>query len=300
VPPELRGGRVDVVLAALTGVSRRGARALLGDGCVWLNGRPLRVLSRPLQTSDVLDVVTTAALPRPPARPAAGVPVLLEDRWLVVVDKPAGVASQSPRRRVPGETSALESVSLSLSGREGRRVDLLPVHRLDRPTSGVLALARHREAARRLSRAWAAGSVGKLYLAVVWGEVAKLERTITEPVGRDHLTAGRFRVREDGRPAATRIRALATVGSFSLVEAWPLTGRTHQVRVHLASTGAPVVGDSLYGGVPAVRPLLHAWRLTFPHPEDGRATTVEAPIPADLRAFLAAAGFPPALEGLRA
>jgi len=287
VYPDHAGMRLDQGAAALTALSRRRVRSLADAGRLWLNGKAIRVVSRELHTADVVDVLQgdeTLAVPRPlPPRLA----VLHEDGWLVAIDKPPGVTSQAPRQRAPGELTAQERVALQLAARDGRRAETMLVHRLDRITTGVLLFARQHEAARALSRTWAEGRAEKRYLAVVCGDPGAAVRDVDAPISPDRITPGRFCVTARGRPARTEIRRLAVSRGYALVEVRPLTGRTHQVRVHLAHAGFPVAGDSLYGGGGSVpRPFLHAAVLTIPHPRDRRRLRLEAPLPADMAGFL--------------
>jgi 23S rRNA pseudouridine1911/1915/1917 synthase len=287
VLPPLADERLDRATAALTGLPRRRVRAIADAGQLWLNARPCRVLSRPLVTGDVIDVIPGDGepLPAPPLPPP--LPLLFEDGWLVAVDKPAGITTQPARRRREGELTAQERVALQLAGRDGQRSDVLLFHRLDRITTGVLLFARQHDAARALAAAWAGGRARKRYLAVVLGDPGPGSRVVDGPIAPDSLTRGRFCVDRHGKPAATEVRRLATAHGISLVEAVPRTGRTHQVRVHLAAAGVPVAGDSLYGGGSGHRPFLHAWRLALPHPRDGRVLALEAPLPDDMCAFMA-------------
>jgi len=264
-------------------------RALLEDGSVWLNGAPCRIASRRVVLGDVIDLLAGAdVLPTPPRPPS--VPVLHDDGWLVAIDKPRGMHTQPPRVPPPGQLSAHEATVLLLSHRDGHRVELKLFHRLDRVTSGILVFARNHDAARGLARAWATGEAAKRYLAVVRG-TAPESLEIAEPILADQTSPGRFRTGRGGRPARTLARRLACGENVSLLEVRPLTGRTHQVRVHLASRGFPVVGDALYGGGSAPPgPFLHAWRLELPHPRDWQPLRLEAPVPADLKAFLAGRG----------
>jgi len=291
VDPELAGQRLDQGLAALTGISRRRVRTLVADGRLWLNGRATRVLSRQIHLADVLDVVPEDAALAPPPAALPALPILYEDGWLVAVDKAVGLTTQPPRRRAPGELTAHERVLLQLAAREGKRVEVLLFHRLDRLTTGVLVFPRQRDAARALAKIWSSGAAQKQYLALVHGGPGKGPRKISGAIASDPLVPGRFRVARDGKPATTEVRLLTRLAEFSLVEVRPLTGRTHQVRVHLAEAGFPVAGDTLYGGAGGVpRPFLHAWRLTFPHPRTGRQLCLEAPVPADMQGFLAGLG----------
>jgi 23S rRNA pseudouridine1911/1915/1917 synthase len=292
VTPELAGRRLDQGLAALAGVSRRRVRALVGEGRLWLNGRATRVLSRLLHLADVLDVVPEGVELGPPRPLPPPLSILHEDGWLLAVDKPAGVTTQPPRKRAPGELTAHETALLQLALREGRRVELRLFHRLDRLTTGVLVFARQHEAARALTRIWGSDSVRKRYVVLVRGNPGEGIRTLTGTIAPDPLVPGRFRIARGGKPARTEVRRLATSGEFSLVEARPATGRTHQVRVHLTEVGCPVAGDTLYGGGGGVpRPFLHAWRLSLPHPRTGQLLHLTAPVPADMQAFLAGLGF---------
>ena len=258
---------------------------------MWVNGASVRVLSRPLRTGDVLDVIPgaeplAAAAPLPPA-----LEIVHEDGWLVAINKPPGLASQAPRRRTAGELTAPEVLAMQLGWRDGRRAELLLFHRLDRITSGLLVLARHHDAARALSRSWAAGETEKTYLAVVHGDPGPAPLAIARAIGRDQLSPGRFRTDRAGKPARTEVLRLAAAPGLALVQARPLTGRSHQVRVHLAELGFPVAGDRLYGaGGRMIRPFLHAWRLALPHPRDGSTLRLEAPLPLDMREFLASHG----------
>ena len=274
VLPPLAHERLDRASAALTGLSRRHVRTIADAGMLWLNGKACRVLSRPLFVGDVLDIipgddVTLPAAPLPPP-----LPLLFEDGWLVAANKPAGVTTQPARRRGEGELTAQERVTLQLAARDGHRSDVLLFHRLDRITTGIVLFARQHDAARALAAAWADGRARKRYLAVVVGDPGPGTHTVDRPIAADSLVPGRFRVDRRGKPAVTDVRRLATAGGVSLVEATPRTGRTHQVRVHLAEAGIPVAGDALYGGGPGHRPFLHAWRLALPHPRDGHALSL--------------------------
>ena len=266
-------------------------RALIAEGAVFLNGRAVRVLSRPLHAADVVDVVPPAheLLAPPPLPPPLS--LLHEDGWVVVVDKPAGVPSQPPRERRPDELTVHERLALQLAHRDGHRVELLLFHRLDRLTTGIMLFARHHDAARALARAWSEGRSDKRYLTVVRGDPGEKLLTLSWAIAGDRLIPGRQRVVRVGRPARTDVRRLALAGEFALVELRPHTGRTHQVRVHLAHAGFPVAGDTLYGGGGGVpRPFLHAWRLALPHPRTGRTLRLEAPVPADMAASLSRHG----------
>jgi RluA family pseudouridine synthase len=290
VRPEHDGLRLDQFLAAATSLSRRAARRLIDDGLVARNCQPTRVLGRVLEWGDVVDVLRSPDELGAPARPdLPALPVLFADRWLVAVDKPAGMLSQ-PGRGTAGELATDQLAVLRLALEQGAKPYLRLVHRLDRTTSGVAVLAANPQAHAPLVAAWADGAVDRRYLAVVEGEPAVDEALLDRPIGRDPSHGWRFRVDESGRPARTAVRVAARLADgLALVECRLLTGRTHQVRVHLAAWGHPVLGDRLYGSRRAAlapRPLLHAAVVELPHPGDGRNLRIEAPLPDDLADFL--------------
>jgi RluA family pseudouridine synthase len=224
-----------------------------------------------------------------------------------VLDKPAGLSLATPRasgdaaaRRLVAALPAEERAAL-----EGRELHL--VHRLDEPTSGLVLVALDAEMHRDLVRALAERRVAKLYLAIVWGRPRPRRFRFEQPLGPDRADRRRMRVDPEGRPAATDGWVVAHAPHVALVALWPRTGRTHQIRVHLAAAGHPIVGDDLYGGpreravrdaalrraLEPGRALLHAFRLEVPGLEPSR---FEARPPYDLRAAAAAAGL--SLEGL--
>ena len=285
------GDRLDVAVAALAGQPRRRARAVIGEGRVWVNGAPVRVLSRRLRTGDVVDVIEGGDSLAAPIPLPAPLPLLHEDSWLIAIDKPAGLASQPRRTPAAGELAACELLALQLALREGARQPLALFHRLDRITSGVMVFPRHHQASAALAATWRAGRAEKRYLAVVRGDPGGQPVVVERAVGRDPASPGRVRTDRRGDPATTRVARLALAGGLALVEARPLTGRMHQVRVHLADLGCPVAGDTLYGGGRDVpRPYLHAWRLALPHPRDRRRLELVAPMPGDMATFLEAHG----------
>ena len=218
--------------------------------------------------------------------------ILLEDEHLVVPSKPAAMPTH------PSHDHYDDTVANALAFRYremGVPFVFRPINRLDRTTSGLLLIARSRLAASRLTDAMQAGEFQKLYLAVLDGVLPCDEGVIDAPL---HRTAESIIVREtcspdapDADPARTEYRVLARSDKHTLVEARPITGRTHQLRVHFSYVGAPIAGDTLYGTCHAdiptpARQALHAYSLTFPHPTTGLIMTVIAPLGEDLRAFL--------------
>jgi 23S rRNA pseudouridine1911/1915/1917 synthase len=281
VPAADVGARLDSFIAESGGISRGLARRVLALGGVFVEGHRCKIASRPLRGGQRVEVSFDDAEVRAPPLPLEPGRLLHADADLVAVDKPAGVPSQATRT---SDRGTLAELAAALVG-----APLMVVHRLDRGTSGVTVLARTPRAAASLSEAFRTGAAHKTYLALC-------VRPPEPPAGRIDAALGpgsrpgTHAVSPTGAPAATRYRTLGH-GRAALVEAQPETGRTHQVRVHLAHLGAPLLGDTRYGGPAEVaglaiaRPMLHALRLEIPHPTSGDTLILEAPLPEDFRAF---------------
>ena len=282
------GSRLDLFVAEAAGLSRRRARSLIGGSAVLRNGRPIRVQSKVVEFGDVIELPSQEIVGGfSPWRPPA--PTFVhDDPWLAAVDKPSGMLTQPAETGGPDDLALDEAVALTLAQREGRPPFVRTLHRLDRLTSGLVLFARAPRALRPLDRAWRKGLVRRLYLAVTDGPVKPSVSTVIAPIGRDPGHPWRFRVDAEGREAESRIRVLHSGADTSLLCCELLTGRTHQARVHLAHIGHPVLGDRLYNGARAGvdRPLLHAWGLSLPHPEDGRSLRLEAAPPEAFEPFL--------------
>jgi 23S rRNA pseudouridine1911/1915/1917 synthase len=289
--PDHEGSRIDIYLAAVTDLSRRAARRLLAGGEVWHNGRPVRVQSRTLKTGDVVDVLRPASELGIGDSPAVAHPTVLHlDSWLIAAAKPAGMLSATAEKMRPGELAFDQQLLLSRAAEEGKRPFLRMVHRLDRTTSGAILFARTREALAPLTAAWAERRVKRTYLAIVEGHPTFERTTIDQPIARDRSHAWRFSIEPGGKPATTEARLVSLLESgLSVVECRLITGRTHQVRLHLSSIGHPVVGDRLYGSTRAdevERALLHAASITLPHPRSRKNLHIVCPPPDDMSAFL--------------
>ena len=295
--------RLDLFLARhLPDDSRSSIRRWILSGNVSLEGRRPKPSSR-LRPGD--RVVLNVPSPAPTHLVPESIPVAIlhEDLDLLVVLKPAGMVVH------PGAGVRSGTLVHALLGREGglstvggqERPGI--VHRLDRDTSGLLLVAKNDAAHRALSRQFAGREVGKLYLALVWGRPDPPEGRIEAPLGRHPSVRTRMAIRPiGGREAVTDYRTLETLGSFSFLEIRILTGRTHQIRVHLRHLGHAVLGDARYGGCgfsrvrsPAVREVvesfnrlaLHASVLEFRHPVTGVAMRFHAPLPDDFERLLA-------------
>ena len=291
VPDGLDGERLDAALARMFGLSRSRAAELIGDGLVLLGGRTASKSDRVL-AGDPLQVT----LPRPaetliPPRPVKveGLVVLYEDDDIVVIDKPRGVAAHpTPGWSGPTVIGGLTAAghTLATSGAAERQGI---VHRLDANTTGVMVVAKSERAYSALKRAFRERTVDKRYHALVQGHPDPLRGTVDAPIGRHPSGDGRFAVVSDGRPSVTHYDTLEAFRAASLISVHLETGRTHQIRVHMAALRHPCVGDLLYGADPVLaarlgltRQWLHAVSLTFTHPADGREVTFTSDYPADL------------------
>jgi len=294
VPPG-EPGRVDRVVADATGLSRSHVQRLISEGRLTAGGDPLRANTIVAAGAElVLDVPPAAAADLVP-EPDIPVAVVYEDDDLLIVDKPAGLVVH------PSAGHAGGTLVNALLGRAGaaeyggiagvRRPGI--VHRLDRDTSGLLMVARHDAAQASLMAQLKARRVKKTYLALVHGSVAAAVGRIEAPIGRDPKHRTRMAVVPDGRPATTGYRVRERFAGWTLLELDLVTGRTHQIRVHLDAIGHPVAGDPVYGtgtsrrGPEGLgRMFLHAWRLELVSPSSDRLIRAEATIPPDLEAIL--------------
>lgn len=299
VPGDSNGSRLDRFLVAVVGgVSRSQLQRLIKTGGVTVNGHPARanqtVHEGELITLDIPEPVDAAPAPEP-----IDLPILYQDDDLVVVDKPAGMVVHPAAGHGSGTlVNALLHHIDDLSGIGGERRPGI-VHRLDRGTSGLMVVAKHDRSHEELSRQFHDREVEKEYVTLVWGEV-QAGRRIDLPIGRDVTNRKKMSAKSRrSREAVTRIVSATHFGrALTLARVAIHTGRTHQIRVHLSAIGHPVVGDSLYGGVHrrvpgdlrAVgrleRPFLHAARLAFHHPADGRRMEYVSPLPPDLQSVL--------------
>jgi 23S rRNA pseudouridine1911/1915/1917 synthase len=281
LPPATDGPLLPWLLAALAPMPRTRVKQLLRFGQVTVNGVPTTRFDHPLRAGD--RVAITAHRPDPVAESLrqAGVRVVYQDADLIALDKPAGLLSVA----TDGEkldTAFARLRAVLAAGRDGRP---FVVHRLDRDTSGLLLFARSAAVRDTLQANW--DRVRKTYLAVVEGEPSPPEGVV-----RNFLTEGKdLRVRASAGPraeakeAVTRYRVVGRRNGLSLVEVDLETGRKHQIRVHLAGLGCPVIGDRAYGAATdaAGRLGLHAWRLAFDHPTTGRRVELESALPEVLR-----------------
>jgi len=292
VPPEARGERLDAHLArAFPDLSRARLRQLIDQGMLTVSGRAPKPALR-LKGGEEVALVVPPPAPAEPAPQDLPLRVLHEDADLLVLDKAAGMVVHPAAGHAEGTlVNALLHRVKDLRGVGGQ---LRPgiVHRLDRDTSGCLVVAKHDQALAELQRAFRGREVSKRYLAIVHGAPRAARATLDTPYGRHPTQRKKFtgRLRE-GKRAVTSYEVKERFGAAALLEVELHTGRTHQIRVHLAEAGHPLLGDALYGRTrpaPIGRQALHAWKLGFPHPRTGRRMDFEAPVPPDFAAALAA------------
>jgi 23S rRNA pseudouridine1911/1915/1917 synthase len=296
------GLRIDRALSEIFPEHSRSTLArLVEEGHVRLDTQHIRKTSHRVEAGQTLTVDFPSATASTLASQDLPITILFEDDDLVVIDKPAGLVVH-PAAGHPDETlvNALLFHVKDLSGIGG---ELRPgiVHRLDKDTSGVMIVAKHDEAHRRLTSEWNTDRVRKEYLALVYGTPRSDRGTVEAPIGRDPRDRKRMAIVEGGRAAITDYEVVERLRGVSLVRCRLRTGRTHQIRVHMKHLGHPIVGDPVYSGpqwrgIPdkklqralasMERQALHAARITFPH--RGETVTVEAPLPEDMKDLLAA------------
>ncbi len=296
VPPGPRGARADRVVADAVGLSRSYVQRLIGEGRLTLGGRPVK-------SNTVVDPGLNLEL-EVPARDQAElvaeeIPlrVIYEDEAVLVIDKPAGLVTHpAPGHRSGTLVNALlarggADAYGSIGGAERTGI----VHRLDRDTSGLIIVARTDQAQAAVMAQIKARRVKKTYLALVAGTPPAQVGRIEAPIGRDPRHFGRMAVIAAGRPAITGYRVRERFSGWTLLEVDLITGRTHQIRVHLASLGHPVAGDPAYatgvarkGPHDLARLFLHSWRVEFMSPAGEHLVRAEAPLPDELEAVLAA------------
>jgi len=270
---EDQGGRRldDAVSTLFDGLSKSEARRIIDRGGCCVNSAMVRVASRTVKEGDVVEVgVMEPGRFRELVLPPEA--LLYEDGELIAVNKPAGVNTQRTPYQLKG---TLEFWVSEYFRRHGLTEPARVIHRLDRGTSGVMVFPKHKRAAAWLSARFHDGLADKRYLALVSGRPAHETWRVDGAIGK--LGTSRYGIMAGGRTALTEFRLLATADGCSLVEARPLTGRTHQIRVHLETSGLPIIGDATYGGAEAVRMMLHCAHLSFRN-EKGAEISLKAPV----------------------
>ncbi|WP_298827669.1 RluA family pseudouridine synthase [uncultured Piscinibacter sp.] len=285
-PVDWHGQRLDKALVAMAPeFSRSHLQGLLERGHVWVGGVQARAASQRVRCGQRIEIELIGTEESRAFRPEAmALAIVHEDEHLLVIDKPAGMVVHPAAGNWSG--TLLNGLLAHHAG-----ASALPragiVHRLDKDTSGLMVVAKTLVVMTALVRAIAGRAVHRQYMALCHGELSTGAFSIEAPIGRDPQSRVRMAVVAGGKPARTDVERVAASGGFSAVRCTLHTGRTHQIRVHLASRGHPLVADALYGGAPALgmaRQALHAFRLGFVHPVSGEDLRFEAPPPPDLAA----------------
>lgn len=287
--------RLDQYLAKeLPQFSRSQIKKLIQQEQVLISGQPAKP-GAPVQPGSLVTLHLPPPKPDTPRPESIPLDIIFEDDDLIVINKPAGMVVHPAHGHNAGtlvnallarypDLAAMTQVDSHAAERPGI------VHRLDRDTSGLIIVARTPTALHHLRRQFKARTVEKSYLALVFGRPQAPEGVIEVPLGRDPRHRQKFAPRPDGKPARTRYRVAQRFDGYSLLEIGLETGRTHQIRVHLAWLKCPVVGDTVYGrkknALGLTRQFLHAWRLGFQHPRTEQPLQLEAPLEEDLQAVL--------------
>ncbi len=299
VPAHQPSVRLDQFLAdEIPSLSRTQIKKLIQQNKILVSQQPAKP-STVVAPGDVILVHLPDAAPTALSPEAMELDVVHADEAVIVVNKPPGLVVHPAQGHASGTLVhgllAQFPDLTAMTAADGEAV-FRPgvVHRLDQDTSGLIVIARTPEALRHLQQQFKSRTVEKIYLAIVYGQPEAPEGVIDVPLGRDPRQRQKFAPRMDGKPARTHYRLKQALADYSLLEIGLETGRTHQIRVHLAWLKCPVVGDTVYGRKktpPGVkRQLLHAWRLAFVHPLSGAPVLFEAPLPADMDAALAQLG----------
>jgi len=280
--------RLDKLLSLLfDDHSRTYFQRLIKNGYITINGKVAK--SRDIPDSGDTIIVKIPPIPTIRAEAEADIPIdfLYEDEHIIALNKAPGIVVHP----APGHLSG--TIANAVMGRLQNYVDPIRpgiIHRLDKETSGVLLVAKNEMSHEKFSNLFAERLIEKRYLALTWGNPG--ERVVDLPIGRHTHNRQKMCVRADGKRAITKIKPLATAGELTLLEIEILTGRTHQIRAHLAHLNTPIIGDPLYGHksinrrYDQERQLLHAFKIGFCHPFTGDQKHLEAPIPDDMRRFI--------------
>jgi 23S rRNA pseudouridine1911/1915/1917 synthase len=292
------GKRLDIFLSEKLSLTRTRVKGMIEGGHVRLGGKVPKPSAK-LKKGAVLEGEIPPEEPLSLAPEAIPLDILYEDEYILAINKPEGMVVHPSFGHREG---TLVNAVLAYLGEEKLKGDAVEtgvlnqrpgiVHRLDKGTTGVILIAKDTKTQEMLSSLFKDRAIRKTYRAVVEGVIKKDEGTVEGRIGRHPVERKKMAVvKEKGREAVTGYKVIRRMKEFTYVEAYPKTGRTHQIRVHLAHIGHPIVGDETYGKKAkrlAERPLLHAYTINFGHPMKDGAVSVTAPVPADMEEFVAA------------
>lgn len=271
------GRELRQLVRAPLGLSAKLWKHIKWNGTILVNGKAIRNARLCVRAGDELTLLWQETSPVVPVNlPLA---ILYEDETFLVINKPAGMIVH------PTHRAARDTLVHAVAGyfeRRGEASGIHPLYRLDRDTTGIVILAKSARIQHAMTKHH--GQIYREYLALVQGNLDRPSGCIDMPIGRDPSKANHWQVRADGRRALTEYETIASWPSYSLLKIHLLTGRTHQIRVHFAALGYPLLGDTAYGGPGDAisRQALHAWRVHFFHPDTGKEIRIEAPIPEDM------------------
>ncbi len=291
VTADSNGLRLDQYLAdAIDDLSRTKAKKIIDLGGVHVNGRRVRSCSLNVNAGDSIDVYIDH-LPLDPYR-VAGEDIIFQDKYLIVLNKPAQVDTQPTHARYKGTLYEALQWHLRDPFRLHKKADIGMVQRLDRGTSGLIVFSIHPRAHKEMTRVFLEHETQKGYLALVHGRLPQPQGEIRSLLARSRKENKVKSVEKGGKEAITHYKVLEQLGVYSLVQVEILTGRSHQIRAHMSEQGCPLVGDVRYGGQrevgmqKVVRPLLHATTLSFPHPVLSQTMDFTLPVPGDMDGIL--------------
>jgi 23S rRNA pseudouridine1911/1915/1917 synthase len=294
------GGRLDKALAEASGLSRERVKALMGEGHVRLAGKPTAQASLKVEPGTAFAIDVPAAVPAEAVAQDIPLAVVFEDEHLIIVDKPAGLVVHPAAGNLDGTlvNALLHHCRGQLSGIGGVARPGI-VHRIDKDTSGLLVVAKTDRTHEGLAAQFADHSIVRAYLAAVGGRPIPMAGTVTGAIGRSNVDRKKMALVEEGRGkhAVTHYRTLEVLKNATLIECRLETGRTHQVRVHMASIGHALLGDPVYGRTPSSlratlqnldfsRQALHAAELGFVHPVTEESVHFASPLPDDMRTLI--------------
>jgi 23S rRNA pseudouridine1911/1915/1917 synthase len=285
VPSGVASGRLDVYLAGSLSLSRNAVAGLIKGGYITVNGKTAKA-SQEVIGADVVVVTEPPKVDQSDLPPAPPLPIVYEDDDMIIVDKPSGIAVHGGNAQSTAGTVAAFAAHHT-SDKDPDRPGI--VHRLDKETSGLLVIAKTLEAKADLQHRWQQRAVHKTYRLLVIGRVSPAEAVIDLPLDRDPALPTRRAVHVSGRPALTRYKTLAVYPGYTYIEAYPETGRTHQLRVHFAAVGHPIAGDIVYGPTKRqlglTRHFLHATKLDLTAPS-GKELHITSELPTELQRVL--------------
>jgi 23S rRNA pseudouridine1911/1915/1917 synthase len=288
VPHLDKSERLDIYLSGVLNFTRAKIKNLVDEGLISIHGKTAKKAGFLLRGGEHIDVFIPEDKPSELKGEAIPLDIFYEDEWLLVINKPPGLVVHPAAGHWEGTlVNALLHHFKALSKIDAGRPGI--VHRLDKDTSGLLVVAKTDDVHLELSQQFKSREIEKYYAVLVHGKLSHKEGKIEKPIGRHPRDRKKMSVFAGGRYALTLYRVLEEFSQCSFLECKLETGRTHQIRVHLASMGNPVVGDSVYGKSDGVeRQMLHAWKMKFKHPLTGKLLSFEAPLPKDFLDILEA------------